>query len=286
MAYWHVDKKALVIYAQSKTCSSSEVGAMIKGVIDHDTLMDMDQIYTDTHGQSSIGFAFSHILGFDLLPRIKNVNKQKFYKVSKNDFYENIEDAIASTAINWSKIERHYDDIVKHAIALKNGCVEPSVLLKRLSANNKENPIYQAFLELGKVIRTLFLCNYIQSEELRIEIHESLNVVECVNSVMHFIFYGKLGEISTNDPDQQGLSIACLHLLQTCMVYINTLMIQEILKIKKINLTQNDLRSITPLIHSHISPYGFFSMDMNKRIPFLSTTNNNEVLYDKYTYAS
>jgi TnpA family transposase len=64
---------------------------------------------------------------------------------------------------------------------------------------------------------------------LRIEIHEALNVVERVNSIMHFIFYGKLGEINHNDKEEQKLSIVRLHLLPTCMVYINTLMIQKIL---------------------------------------------------------
>jgi hypothetical protein len=40
MIYWHVDKKSLCIYSQLKDCSSSEVGSMIKGIIDHDTDMD------------------------------------------------------------------------------------------------------------------------------------------------------------------------------------------------------------------------------------------------------
>jgi TnpA family transposase len=30
MVYWHVEKKALCVYAQLKTCSSSEVGSMKK----------------------------------------------------------------------------------------------------------------------------------------------------------------------------------------------------------------------------------------------------------------
>lgn len=77
MIYWHVDKKALCIYSQLKTCSSSEVGAMMKGVIDHDTKMNMSRVFVDTHGQSVIGFTTSYLFGFDLLPRFKAINKQK-----------------------------------------------------------------------------------------------------------------------------------------------------------------------------------------------------------------
>ena len=47
-----------------------------------------------------------------------------------------------------------------------------------------------------------------------IEINEALNVVERVNSLMKFIFYGNYGEISTNREQDQELSLLCLHLLQ------------------------------------------------------------------------
>jgi TnpA family transposase len=37
------------------------------------------------------------------------------------------------------------------------------------------------------------------------------NVVERLNGVMDFIFFGKLGGISTNDTSEQELSVLCLH---------------------------------------------------------------------------
>ena len=63
--------------------------------------------------------------------------------------------------------------------------------------------------------------------ELRIEIHEGLNVVENWNSANGFIFYGKGGEISTNRYEDQEIAVLTLHLLQNCLVYVNTLMIQK-----------------------------------------------------------
>jgi hypothetical protein len=99
-------------------------------------------------------------------------------------------------------------------------------------------------------------------------IHAALNVVERLNSVMGFIFYGKLGSISTNNKEEQELAVVCLHLLQVCMVYINTLIIQEELADQTLyqKLTKEDKRALTPLIHSHINPYGLFPLDLNKRL--------------------
>lgn len=76
MIYWHVEKKSLCVYSQLKSCSASEVAAMIEGVLRHCTDVEIDRQYTDTHGASIVGFAFAHMLGFNLLPRLKNVGSR------------------------------------------------------------------------------------------------------------------------------------------------------------------------------------------------------------------
>jgi hypothetical protein len=68
MIYWHVEKGAACIYSQLKSCSSSEVAAMIEGVMRHCTEMAVERQYVDTHGQSYVAFAICQLLGFKLLP--------------------------------------------------------------------------------------------------------------------------------------------------------------------------------------------------------------------------
>jgi Tn3 transposase DDE domain len=85
MIYWHVEKKSVCVYSQLKSCSASEVSAMIEGVLRHCTDATIDRQHTDTHGQSLVGFAFAHLLGFKLLPRMKNVARQKLAKVHAED---------------------------------------------------------------------------------------------------------------------------------------------------------------------------------------------------------
>ena len=92
----------------------------------------------------------------------------------------------------------------------------------------RQHPTYRALVELGKAIKTTFLSRYLHEESLRQEINAGLNVVENWNSANGFIFYGKSGEIATNRLDDQELSVLSLHLLQACLVYINTLMLQDI----------------------------------------------------------
>ena len=82
-------------------------------------------------------------------------------------------------------------------------------------------------------------------------------------------FFGKSGEISTNKKQSQELSVLSLHLLQNCLVYINTLLIQQILNDPEHMkyMTDEDFRALTPLIFNYINPYGSFNLDMKSRIP-------------------
>src|SRR6266550_972576 len=106
-------------------------------------------------------------------------------------------------------------------------------------------------IRTGKAMKTIFLCRYLHSEALRREIQEGLNVIETWNGDNSFILYGKGGEIATNDLENQELTMLALHLLQICLVYINTLMIQRVLTEPDWTqrMLRDDLRALTNAAH-------------------------------------
>jgi hypothetical protein len=80
--------------------------------------------------------------------------------------------------------------------------------------------------------------------------------------------FRRSGEFATNRLDQQELAALSLHLLQSCLVFINTLLIQRVLAEPEQfqSMKQEDLRGLTPLIYSHVTPYGMFRLDLSERI--------------------
>lgn len=60
-----------------------------------------------------------------------------------------------------------------------------------------------------------------------------------------------------------------LHLLQNCLVYVNTLMIQRVLgePIWAERMGVAERRGLTPLAWGHVNPYGLFRLDMTTRLP-------------------
>ncbi len=211
-------------------------------------------------------------MNFDLLPRLKAIHAQKLYRpdIGKPDAYPNLQ-LILTRPIQWDLIRQQYDQMMKYATALRLGTAETEAILRRFTRNNLQHPTYQALAELGKAIKTIFLCRYLRSEALRREIHEGLNVIENWNSANGFIFYGRGGELASNSRDDQELGLLALHLVQNCLVYINTLMLQEVLGEEGWleRMKPEDLRALTPLIYSHINPYGLFRLNMEERLPLM-----------------
>lgn len=270
MIYWHVEKNAVCIYSQLKACASSEVAAMLEGVLRHATDMEVEKNYVDTHGQSEVGFAFCHLLGFQLLPRLKHLKHQKLYRpdTGEGQSYPNLH-PILTRPIHWELIAHQYDEMMKFATALRLGTADAEAILRRFTRDNASHPTYQALKELGRAVKTIFLCDYVRLESLRREIHEGLNVVENWNSANAFILYGKGGEFASNKREDQEVAMLTLHLLQISLVYINTLMIQQVLAepMWQGRLTTTDLRALTPLKWLHVNPYGTFTLNMHERLP-------------------
>lgn len=244
---------------------------MIEGVLRHCTDLEIRRQYVDSHGQSEVAFAFCRLLGFELAPRLKAIARQKLClpRTGMKSELPNLA-PILSDVIDWEGIERQYDEMVKHAAAMRHRTADPEAILRRFAKSEIMHPTYKALAELGRAIKTIFLCRYLRMQAFRQEIHESLNVVENWNSANSFVFFGKGGEVATNRLEDQEVSVLALHLLQNCLVYVNTRMLQSVLgdPAWAARMTPEDHRGLSPLGYANVNPYGRFEIDLAKRIDF------------------
>ncbi|MFF3631542.1 Tn3 family transposase [Streptomyces sp. NPDC002164] len=127
-------------------------------------------IHADTQGQSYPVFAIAHLLGIDLMPRIRNWKDLLFFRPSRTAQYEHI-DALFGEAgrnvIDWRLIETHFRDLMRVIVSIREGAISSVLLLRRLRSGSRRNATYTAFREVGKVIRTVQLLRYLSDAPLR-----------------------------------------------------------------------------------------------------------------------
>ncbi|MGW2755828.1 transposase [Streptomyces sp. NPDC001273] len=258
LVYWHVERGSVVVHSQTLRASASEVAAMVEGAIRHGTTMSVEGNYVDSHGQSEIGFGVTRLLNVDLLPRIKQINRVRLYRPNAGEpgAYPNLQAAL-TRPIRWDVINANYDQVIKYATAIRTGTASTEAILSRFT-RAASHPAYQAMLEIGRAQRTCFVARYLRDRDLQRESEEGLNVVESWNAANAVIYYGKGGEISTNRREEVKMAALCLRILQASLVYVNTLMLQDVLAEPQwaALLGPADRRGLTPLFWQHVRPYG------------------------------
>ncbi|WP_420042390.1 Tn3 family transposase, partial [Alcaligenes faecalis] len=89
----------------------------------------------------------------------------------------------------------HWDEILRLATSIKQGTVTASLMLRKLGSYPRQNGLAVALRELGRIERTLFILDWLQSVELRRRVHAGLNKGEARNALARAVFFNRLGEI-------------------------------------------------------------------------------------------
>lgn len=266
IAYHHVSDTYIALFSHFIPCGVWEAVYIIDGLLKNKSNIQPDTIHADTQGQSTPVFALTYLLGIKLMPRIRNWKDLKFYKADKNLDYNHIE-ALFKDTINWKIIETHYEDLFQVVLSIKAGKILPSTLLRKLNNNSRKNKLYQAFRELGNVIRTIYLLEFVSNFELREQVTETTNKNEAYNGFSKWFSFGGEGIICENDPEEQSKIVKYNDLLANAVILHNVVDISN--AIEKLNedgivVKKEDIKAMSPYMTSHIKRFGEYIIDLDE----------------------
>jgi Tn3 transposase DDE domain len=119
-------------------------------------------------------------------------------------------------------IRAHWDEILRLATSIKQGTVTASLMLRKLGSYPRQNGLAVALRELGRIERTLFILDWLQSVELRRRVHMGLNKGEARNALARAVFFYRLGEIRDRSFEQQQYRASGLTLATAAIALWNT----------------------------------------------------------------
>lgn len=218
LAYRHISNTYVGLFSHFIPCGVWEAVYIIEGLLKNASEIQPDTIHADTQGQSLPVFGLAALMGFDLLPRIRNWHDLVFYRPTPGTRYQHIDSLFGDEAIDWALIETHWTDLLRTAISIRENRLSSVTLLRRLGNHSRKNRLYRAFRELGRAVRTITLLRYLSDPDLREQITQVTNRNESFhNSADWLMFGGKL--IGHNDPDYQEKIIKVNELLANCVIY-------------------------------------------------------------------
>jgi TnpA family transposase len=71
VAYQHISDTYIALFSNFIACGVWEAVYILDGMIAHQPIQDVDTIHADTQGQSEPVFALAHLLGIQLMPRMR-----------------------------------------------------------------------------------------------------------------------------------------------------------------------------------------------------------------------
>ena len=265
IAYHHVSDQYIALFTHFISCGVWEAVYILDGLIKNQSDIQPDTLHADTQGQCAPAFALSYLLGIQLMPRIRNWQGLSFFRPSSDAVYEYIDPLFDKNA-NWQLIQMHWQDLMRVILSIRAGKLLPSTILRRLNSNSKKNRLYHAFEALGHVVRTQFLLRYISDKGLRRQVSECTNKVERYHQFLDWLFFGKEGVLTDNDPEQQEKQLKYLELVSSAVILQNAVDISiAIQKLHKegYEIKQEDLATMSPYLTRNLRRYGDYVVDTN-----------------------
>ena len=196
---------------------------ILDGLLRNSSDIQPTEIHADTQGHLALPvFGLAWLLGFELMPRIRNWQDLIFCRPSRAHRYEHIDSLFAADEVDWKLIETHWPDLMRVALSVRAGRISSVTLLRRLGSESRRNRTYRALREVGRAVRTIVLLRYLSEPQLREGITAVTNRVEAFHGFADWLMFGR-EILAHNDPVHHEKTVKFNELLANSAMYSTAL---------------------------------------------------------------
>ena len=259
---------------------------------------DLEHIHhSDSHGYTEAVFSALWFKKILLQPHIAKVWEKKLFAYDKQTLNESRQGVVqANKTINQGNVKKHWNEMLRIMCSVILGYCPAHLVFRQLSAGKAFHPVYHAFQDLGRLIRTKATLRYLESQELRRDVRKYLNRVELGQKFGRAIFHGREGKLKVAAVEEIHKVVMCKTICMNCAIAWNYLKLSDHynnLKSDKERLdTSEMIRSGSVMSHAHINMGGSLFFDESPPSSFHSTLSEmrnikimrplEDTLYDSF----
>lgn len=267
IGYYHVSDTYIALFSRFIPCGTWEATFILDGLMDNPSDIQPQILHGDTQAQNAAVFGLAYLLGIELMPRIRRWRDYKIYsgKVENSRFGW----CFIDDQIDWKLITDYLPQMLRVAISIKLGRIAPSKILATLGSYSLQNPLYLAFRELGRAVRSIFLLRYIRDLEVRRFVDTAPNKSEQFNGFLRWSYFGGEGRIEENSRDEQRKRVKYNHLVANSLVFYNVYVMTKALRnleARGVHFSKEVLEFINPYRTGHLHRYGEFVFDLDREV--------------------
>jgi TnpA family transposase len=235
-------------------------------ILDNETELPLLEHTTDTAGYTEIVFALFDLLGLQFSPRIRDLGDQRLFRLDRQKRHPHL-GPLLKGRINRDRILRHWDELLRVAGSLKRGWVTASLLIGKLQSYPRKNRLTRALQEYGRLVKTIFILRYLESEQLRRRINTQLNKGEALHGLREFLLFANKGTLRKKQEEELRNQAGCLNLVTNAVVTWNTVYMAAVidqLRAEGRTVNEEDIARLSPARYEHINPYGKYRFEVEE----------------------
>jgi len=261
--YTHVSDQYSVFSTKVISCSPREALYVLDGLLENNTILQIREHTTDTHGYTEIIFALCYLLGYYFMPRIRDLKDQQLYRVERHADSSVFASLLTKTA-DLDIVEEQWDEMLRVTLSLKQRTAPAHVIVQRLTNSFPSDRLSKAITNLGRIIKTEYILRYLTDPELRRRVQLQLNKGEYRHRLPRRVFFADQGEFTTSDYEEVMNKASCLSLVSNAILYWNTLKITDLvdtLRHHGAEIDNDALAHISLLPFKHVVPNGTYFIE-------------------------
>jgi TnpA family transposase len=226
-----------------------------------------DVLSTDTHGINHVNFALLDLFGYTFAPRYARFGSviDKMFKV--NDSKEQGVQLSLKKPIKTDLIIEHWDTIQRIVISLQEKNTTQAILVRKLSGYSQNHPLLQAFTEYNRMIKAIYLLDYIDDASLRGYVQRALNRGEAYHQLRRAIASVNGNRFRGSSDYEIRLWNECARLLTNAIIYFNSAILTHLLTHfeqfgdeERLKVT----KQVSPVAWHNINLNGTYRFDLEK----------------------